>query len=234
MLKSYMLAPSKIDRFAQMDVVGALFRGQQFAILDNFKVYVATGEAPPPAEPPLVDMSVDHIPLFYEKMRIIHVGLRIREAAGIPLLGYCMTTICEILRKLKKDETYRVYSEYPVVTTPKQGSCDTALITIVATDQENTRPIFLCEYKPVIDPNCSDVLVNDLLETFVQGYYCLRSRKMESVLHCITDLYRWHCFKLSYVYECFKIEWTKTSIYHQPIPQTEDVKQHYSYLLSVL
>ena len=121
MLKSYMPAPSKIDRFAQLDVAGALFRGQKLALLDHFKLYAATGEAPPPAEPPLVDISVDHIPLYYEKVRILHEGLQIREAAGVPLLGYCMTTLCEILSKLKKDEKFIVYSEYPVVKTPKQG-----------------------------------------------------------------------------------------------------------------
>ena len=61
-----MPAPSKIDRFAQLDVAGALFRGQKLALLDHFKLYAATREAPPPAEPPLVDISVDHIPLYYE------------------------------------------------------------------------------------------------------------------------------------------------------------------------
>ena len=120
MLKSYMPAPSKIDRFAQLDVAGALFRGQKLALLDHFKLYAATGEAPPPAEPPLVDISVDHIPLYYEKVRILHEGLQIREAAGVPLLGYCMTTLCEILSKLKKDEKFIVYSEYPVVKTPNR------------------------------------------------------------------------------------------------------------------
>ena len=49
-------APSKIDRFAQLDVAGALFRGQKLALLDHFKLYAATREAPPPSEPPLVDI----------------------------------------------------------------------------------------------------------------------------------------------------------------------------------
>ena len=239
LLKSYKLAPSKIYVSDQLEVASALFNNH-FPLLDYFKTYAATGEAPPPDKPPPVErnISVNNVPLFYQKMRILHVGLRIREAAGIPLLGYCMTSLCETLNELKKDQRFRVHSEYPVVKEGKNQSAPfSSHITITATatdNQEEMRPIFLCEYKPVVDPNCSDVPVNDLLEAFVQGYYCLRSRKMESILHCITDLSRWHYFKLCYVRQCLKIEWTKTFIYDQPIPRAEDVKGHYSYLISVL
>ena len=103
LLKSYKLAPSKIYVTDQLEVASALFNNH-FPLLDYFKTYAATGEAPPPDKLPPVEhnISVNDVPLFYQKMRILHVGLRIREAAGIPLLGYCMTSLCETLNELKK------------------------------------------------------------------------------------------------------------------------------------
>ena len=83
-------------------------------------------------------------------------------------------------------------------------------------DDEVWRPVLLYECKSIVDSCCGGVPPGHLLELFVQGYYCLRSHKIESVLHYITDLYVWHYFKLSYVRQYLKLEWTKSFIYNRP------------------
>ena len=86
--------------------------------------------------------------------------------------------------------------EFPVVLhTRKRGqkpSCHSAISAITSVNL----PVILYEYKPTVHPDPLIVNPDHLMELFLQGCYCLWQYKLQSIVHCLTDLNSWHYFKL--------------------------------------
>ena len=104
--------------------------------------------------------------------------------------------------------------KYSVATTAlpgKNSSTDAAELSVVSSIQ-------LYEYKPVVNPCRLFINAQDLMKMLIQGSYCLRSKGITKLLHCLIELYVWHYFMLS-LNENFQgliIEWTYTFVYDSP------------------
>ena len=135
------------------------------------------------------------VPAIQDIKYFLH--FRIKEASGIPLFG---TTLLAFAKLLSGEGTlYKVDMEFPVVLhTRKRGqkpsSCD-GTISAVASPSLN-HPVILYEYKPTVHPDPLIVNPDHLMELFLQGCYCLWQYKLQSIVHCLTDLNSWHYLKL--------------------------------------
>ena len=68
-------------------------------------------------------------------------------------------------------------------------ACDGAVTAITS---ETHMPIILFEYKPVVDLRLEAIDLRSLMETLIQGYYCIYQHKVCSIIHCLTDLFQWY------------------------------------------
>ena len=194
-----------------------------------------------PKTKPECEVPVQQIAAYYLSTQNFMNNVRLSEACGIPLLGYCMMGLCSILNKALQRE-FRVEMEYTVAVTLAAGknpSSDASLVAITTPP----KPILLCEYKPTVDPRPASVFPRDLLEMLMQGYYCMAYCGITECLHCLTDLSVWHTFKLRRGTPgpgLIDIEWCKTFIYtgqeSLPVcaPTEENLKDHYMFLVRVI
>ena len=90
-------------------------------------------------------------------------------------------------------------------------------------------------YSSTVDPCPQALQPSDFMEMLVQGYYCLKFHKVPTCLHCLTDLRVWHIYKLCMTgADILEIKWFKTFAYSGFTPSSDDIKHHYSYVLSAL
>ena len=129
--------------------------------------------------------------MFEESM----LGLRQKETSSVSLLVVFLLTIIKKLIKQFVNLIFHSDMEYAVMATARAGinpSCDTAIR--IATD---ARPIFLYDYKPVVNPGREFVNIRCLLGGLIQGFYCLLFRKVKSMIQCLMDMHTWHFMKLN-------------------------------------
>ena len=123
--------------------------------------------------------------------------------------------------------------EFPVITEKvKKGTkpaCDGAICAILSIDDELS-PVILYEYKPKVDPRISYVNHHDLMEMAIQGYYCLRQYKIQTILQCLTDLCQFYYFKVDLVNPGkVKYTWYK-SIYEDNL----NIESHLNFLQPIV
>ena len=186
---------------------------------------------PPPPQPSSSDQASTSQPAIPATELFLH--FRVKEASGIPLLG---TMLAEFARNLSAQGrvAYKVDLEFPVIiSTIKRGqrpACDGALCAslLQTSDLGGTRPQVLYEYKPRVDTRLMAVDPNDLMEVVLQGYYCLCQYKLETVLHCLTDLQQWYYFQLKR--EDNKVRCLWYTEFHSETPEKVAVSSHVHFL----
>ena len=194
----------------------------------------ANSNHPPP--PPPSDQASTSIlkPVFPATELFLH--FRLKEASGIPLLG---AFLAEAARQLsaRVQVDHRVDMQIPVVVdTLERGqkpACDGALCAIMKgcmadNPDENILPVVLYEYKPSVDPRLLSVNPDDLMEMFIQGYYCLCQYKLETIIHCLTDLQQWYYFQLRKESARMRCMWY--NVFHSETPEEVQVASHVHFL----
>ena len=120
------------------------------------------------------------------------------EAAGYTILGKYAVCFSQIL----SDELSRLVMYWNQMVAAKRGqnpTADTAIIMLLESSGSlgaETIPVVVYEYKPVVDPQFEMLNEKDLVEALLQASYCLRYYKISQMIHCLTDLRRWHYFKV--------------------------------------
>ena len=89
-------------------------------------------------------------------------------------------------------------------------------------------PLVLYEYKPIVDTRLMAVHPDHLMELFLQGYYCLCQYKLETVIHCLTDLQQWYYFKLKREHTKLRCMWYNE--FHSETPDEVAVTAHVHFL----
>ena len=125
-------------------------------------------------------------------------GLKVKEACGTPLLGVFSVCLAKVLTTLHEHNTYKAEMEFTLIKEKlKSGakpSCDAAInintTTAVVNVGNKTAPVLLFEYKPIVDPRETFVDHHSLMETLIQGYYCLYQHQVHSIIHCLTDMFQ--------------------------------------------
>ena len=89
-------------------------------------------------------------------------------------------------------------------------------------------PLVLYEYKPTVDTRLLSSDPDHLMEVLKQGYYSLCQYKLESVIHCCTDLYQWYYFRLCHERSKVRCMWY-TSFYGKTQEEV-DISAHVHFL----
>ena len=140
--------------------------------------------------------------------------LTIKEASGGPGLGIFLMVMVAALNEKVDGWSFRADMEYEVLVNSYQGqnpASDAAVAAIATTrgDKKHT-PIILFEYKPSVHSSFTNV--DHLMEVLIQSFYCMTYHKVDSILHCLTDLTVWHYFKFKKNDQHLEIEWFRTII----------------------
>ena len=191
---------------------------------------------PPTSPPPTSDQASTSMlmPVFPATELFLH--FRLKEASGIPLLG---TFLAEVARQLsaRVQVDHSVDMQFPVVVdTLKRGqkpACDGALCAILKSSHlgcqpHSILPVVLYEYKPIVDTRLLSVNPDDLMEMFIQGYYCLCQYKLETIIHCLTDLQQWYYFQLRKESARMRCMWY--NVFHSETPEEVQVASHVHFL----
>lgn len=207
----FLLPPSKrLDETEYVQVANALFE-DDVALIEGVRTLAFSTSYTPPNPPPptskVTPQLVSSMKFIDEKYASLMADVRSSKACGIPLLGTFALYLADALTDT--DQTLKVVMEFAVikdkVKVGAKPSCDGAIAAIVS----NTKiPILLFEYKPVVDTRWDHVDQHSLMETLIQGYYCLHQYKVHSVVHCLTDMFQWYYFKLERVRSSkLKVAW---------------------------
>ena len=137
-----------------------------------------------------------HVKMVHAASASFMLDLKVKEACGIPLLGTIAMSLAEALTNVIPGHTYRAEMEFPVIKhrmkTGVKPSCDGA---VTAVTSETTMSVLLFEYKPVVDMRWGSLDIHSLMETLIQGYYCLYQHEVRSVVHCLTDMFQMVLFQ---------------------------------------
>ena len=138
--------------------------------------------------------------------------LMIKEASGGPGLGIFLMVMVAALDEKVDGWSFCADMEYEVLINSCQGqnSATDAAVAAIATargDKKHT-PIILFEYKPAVYHLFAHH--DYLMEVLIQAFYCMTYHKVDSILHCLTDLTAWHYFKFKKNYQHLEVEWFHT------------------------
>lgn len=229
----FMLAPStRLEENAYLKVASVLFEdGIEYVGLIRSLVfsspYISTSPTPSTSQeiPELTKM----MKMLNELYSFYMPGLKVKEACGTPLLGDFSVCLAKVLTTLHEHNTYTAEMEFTLIKEKlKSGakpSCDAAIAVTTAVVNKTT-PVLLFEYKPAVDTRETFVDHHSLMETLIQGYYCLYQHQVHSIIHCLTDMFQWYYFKL----EREKFSKMKVAWYHSIFEKELNLQTHVNFL----
>lgn len=209
----FLLAPStRLDNAAYIKVANVLFE-DKIALVNQARslVFSSLYSYPTSTSTSQVTLTPDlknFVKTSHEVNASFMINLAMKEACGIPLLGTIAMCLAKALTSVIPGHTFKAEMEFAVKDKLKKGvkpSCDGA---VAALRSESNMPVLLFEYKPVVDTRIGYLDPHSLIETLIQGYYCLYQHELCSVVHCLTDMCQWYYFKLEKVRPSkLKVKW---------------------------
>ena len=238
---SYDLAPSKIkenELFAVANCIldtqpGLLAPAKETLVTQVFgKKYKQ-----PDSQPDLTkyDKTLETIADSINRHRIRTINVHVEEAAGYTMLGNYAVHFSEILSE-ELSEVMMYWNQMMTANNKKRGqnpTSDTAIIMLLkssATFDPKKIPVVVYKYKPVVHSDPEVVNHYDLMEVLLQASYCLRFYDVPQIIHCLTDLSRWHYFKVKRsTSDKLNIEWWHLILHTFPLNK-EIVREHAGFL----
>ena len=160
----------------------------------------------------------------------------VRQILGIFLI---FLSTCANSRNIITNGSVRVDFEFTVWDTlqAERNPATDAAVVLVHTDAAKLQPLILYELKASVHPHGPNNSRGDLIELFIQCYYCINRYKLSYIIGCLTDTTTWHYFKIVTTTAMFKlsIEWTQL-IKHADGSQltTGDITKHWTFLFNVM
>lgn len=226
-----------MDATNLLQITGTIL-GKQFLFESDCKKLIASlGEPSLALESiSIPEVYTERLLAFYQQQEKTAIGLRKKEASGIPLLGAFLACVVDILNGQKQVSIYRYELEFTVMkvsgTPGKNPATDGAVVAAVQVSSPpniQLQPVIIYEYKPVVDPQIKVVDTKDLTELLIQGFYCFHLFEIDKCLLCLTDLYRFHYMKVTKPASRMAIEWAKSISFKQ-----KQIQEHLSFIAAAI
>ena len=160
-----------------------------------------------------------------------------KEASGMPLLAFYLSRLSAFINA-KRAVNLRVEVMFTVNNISGQRgvnpNTDAALVLVL--DSKKRKPAVLYEYKPRIAGEVKGLSIKDLMELFIQGYYCMIKHSLQSCVLCLTDSIMWHYFGVNVNEEPqigIKIIWTCSLGNSDTSKQEDTISRHFEFICSL-
>ena len=158
-----------------------------------------------------------------------------KEANIRQILGIFLST-CANSRKSITNGSVGVDFEFTVWDTLQAGRnpATDAAVVLLHTDAATLQPLIL---KASVHPHGPQNQRGDLIELFIQCYYCINRYKLSYIIGCLTDTTTWHYFKIVTATAMYKlsVEWTQLIKHADGSELTSaDITKHWTFLFNVM
>ena len=156
--------------------------------------------------------------------------------SGLPLLTVYLTKFVTFLNTRRKTNL-RVELMYTMKDLSGQKGVNPSTDVAIVLSDLNRRPLIIYEYKPQIPTQVKGSSIKDLLELFIQGYYCATEHKLVNCVLCLTDSINWHYFGVKFEQHTIKILWSfsigRSDKQEGEVPQEDTILQHFQFFSSL-
>ena len=244
-LRSFGIAPSRISASDVVTVACAIFSPTDDEIGDFRtvrKYYIFTKELPPSDTTAAIKdeskKSIEQFEPVLNEALSKTLDVQVSETSTSFILGMFCAKFCTLLTSELSRE-YKHLPQYTVASNSKAGQnprADGAVVLVKVINSgasmQSRIPVVLYELKPAVQPT-------HLMEVMLQGYYCIKYNKLETLLVCLIDTFTWQYFKLTtkstscrtISVEGYKIFDTRTT---EEDPYTGSLEEHFRFLVDVL
>lgn len=231
-----------MDEDTLSSITGTILLGKPFTVDSDFRDFIDSkkkaSESAIGSAGEVVTTESEKLFALYKQHKKNAVGLRIKEASGIPLLGNFLACVVEILNEKKVVARYKYELQFTVMKTPripgKNPATDGAVIVVVDDSSPSYYPVIVYEYKPVVDSKMSVVNKKDVTELLIQGFYCFRQYEIDECLLCLTDLYRFHYMKVTKAGRTMAIKWAKSISFEEEEQMQKQMQEHFSFIAAAI